>query len=443
MLKSGRPVYGVNTGFGALADKAIPDDRLCELQENLIMSHAVGAGGLLTQQEVRAAMFLRANMLSKGFSGVRCKLVEHLVEMLNRNVTPVVYEYGSVGASGDLAPLSHIALAMTGRGEALFGGKRMSGGEALKAAGLKPYELQPKEGLALINGTEVMAGIAALLVLDAEKLADLADLSGAMTAAALGANPRAFAPDLQRLKPHAGQGASARNLRRYLSGVGNAGRRIQDAYSIRCMPQVHGAVRDGISYARATTEIEINSVTDNPLIVRDASVSGGNFHGAAIALALDTMAIALTQSAGISERRTFRLLDTTLSGLPSFLTRDAGTNSGMMIAQLLVASLLTDCRILSTPASIQSVPTSAGQEDFVSMGMNGVLKARRVVDHLRTILAIELMCAVQGLELSGRPVPTGLATAFRGVRKIVPPLDRDRELYRDIARLETAAMDLT
>jgi histidine ammonia-lyase len=442
MLEAGKPVYGVNTGFGALVEKAIPNNRLCELQENLIASHAVGTGELLTKDEVRAAMFLRANMLSKGFSGVRCRLVEHLTEMLNRDVVPVVYEYGSVGASGDLAPLAHIALAAIGRGEALFRGRRMSGQAALRAAGLKPHQLQPKEGLSLINGTEVMAGVASLLVLNAEKLVDLADLVGAMTAAALGANPRAFAQDIQRLKPHAGQRTSARNIRKYLSGNRTTDHRIQDAYSIRCMPQVHGAVRDGIGFARATTETEINSVTDNPLIIGDASVSGGNFHGAAIALSLDTLAIALTQAAGISERRTSRLLDTKLSNLPPFLTRDAGTNSGMMISQLLVASMLTDCRMFSAPASVQSVPTSAGQEDFVSMGMNSALKARRLGGLVRTILSVELMCAVQGLELSGRPIPVGLSKAFRQVRKAVPALTRDRELYRDIARLETIALDL-
>jgi histidine ammonia-lyase len=287
-----------------------------------------------------------------------------------------------------------------------------------------------------------MAGVASLLVLNAEKLVDLADLVGAMTAAALGANPRAFAQDIQRLKPHAGQRTSARNIRNYLSGNRTTDHRIQDAYSIRCMPQVHGAVRDGIGFARVTTETEINSVTDNPLIIGDASVSGGNFHGAAIALSLDTLAIALTQAAGISERRTSRLLDTKLSNLPPFLTRDAGTNSGMMIVQLLVASMLTDCRMFSAPASVQSVPTSAGQEDFVSMGMNSALKARRLGGLVRTILSVELMCAVQGLELSGRPVPAGLSKAFRQVRKAVPTLTRDRELYRDIARLETIALDL-
>jgi len=442
MLETRKPTYGVNTGFGALVEKTIPNDRLCELQENLVASHAVGAGELLARNEVRAAMFLRANMLSKGFSGVRCKLVEHLTDMLNRDVVPVVYEYGSVGASGDLAPLAHIALAAIGRGEAFFKGKRMSGRAALRAAGLGPYQLQPKEGLSLINGTEVMAGVASLLVLNAEKLADLADLAGAMTAAALGANPRAFARDLQCLKPHAGQRTSARNIREHLLGAGNTNHRIQDAYSIRCMPQVHGAARDGIGFAHTTTEIEINSVTDNPLIIGNASVSGGNFHGAVLALALDTLAIALAQIAGISERRTFRLLDPRLSSLPAFLTHDPGVNSGMMISQLLVASMLTDCRMLSTPASVQSVPTSAGQEDFVSMGMNSALKARRVVRLLTTILSVELMCAVQGLELSGRPTPAGLAKTFRRVRRVVPKLVRDRELYRDITRIERIAIEL-
>jgi histidine ammonia-lyase len=442
MLEAGHPVYGVNTGFGALVDNAIPVDRLCELQNNLIMSHAVGTGDLLAREEVRAAMFLRANMLSKGYSGVRCKLVEHLIEMLNRDVVPVVYEYGSVGASGDLAPLAHIALAAVGRGEAFYKGKRISGKAALTRAGLKPYSLQPKEGLSLINGTEVMAALASLSCLRAEKIADLSDLAGAMSALALGANARAFAPDLQRLKPHPGQQISARNIRGYLAGAKPAPGRIQDAYSIRCIPQVHGTMRDGMSFARSIIETEINSVTDNPLIINGASISGGNFHGAAIALALDTLAIALTHAAVISERRTFRLLDSKLSGLPPFLIRDAGTNSGMMIAQLLVASILTDCRILSSPASVLSVPTSAGQEDVVSMGMNSVLKARRIVDLLTTILVVELICAAQAVELSEMPVPVGLRKAFRGIRSVVPFLVRDRELYLDIARLKSIATNL-
>jgi histidine ammonia-lyase len=417
-------------------------DKLCELQNNLIMSHAVGTGELLTRHEVRAVMFLRANMLSKGFSGIRCKLVEYLVEMLNRDIVPVVYEYGSVGASGDLAPLAHIALVIIGRGEAFHKGRRLSGRAALAAAGMKPYSLQPKEGLSLVNGTEVMAALACLATLQAERLADLADLAGAMTAAALGANPRAFAPDLQRLKPHTGQQTVARNIRAYLAGARPARGRIQDAYSIRCIPQVHGAAREGIAFARKTTETEINSVTDNPLIIDGESVSGGNFHGAAVALALDNLAIALTQLAAISERRTFRLLDPKLSNLPAFLVRDAGTNSGMMITQLLVASLLTDCRMLSAPASVQSVPTSAGQEDFVSMGVNSALKVRRIIEHLTTILATELLCAAQGLELSGRPMPAGLRKSFRTIRTVVPFLEHDRELHLDIKHLRQILVDL-
>jgi histidine ammonia-lyase len=442
ILDAGQPVYGVNTGFGALVDTAIPVDRLCELQNNLVMSHAVGTGDPLSRPEIRAAMFLRANMLSKGYSGVRCKLVEHLIEMLNRDVVPVVYEYGSVGASGDLAPLAHIALAVIGRGEAFYKGKRMNGKTALARAGLKPYSLQPKEGLSLINGTEVMAALAALACLRGKQLADLADLAGAMSAAALGVNSRAFAADLQRLKPHPGQQASARNLRNYLAGAKPAFGRIQDAYSIRCIPQVHGTTRDGITFVRKTIETEINSVTDNPLIINHASISGGNFHGAAIAQALDILAIALTQSAVISERRTYRLLDHKLSGLPAFLVQDAGTNSGMMILQLLVASILTECRILSAPASVLSVPTSAGQEDVVSMGMNSALKARRIVDHLTTILVVELICAAQALELSSRTVPAGLRNALRRIRSVVPFLVRDRELHQDITRLKAIAIDL-
>jgi histidine ammonia-lyase len=436
ILKLGKPVYGVNTGFGALADKAIPEDRLCELQENLVRSHAAGSGKPIARSTVRAAMFLRANMLSKGYSGVRCRLVEQLVAMLNKDVVPVVPESGSVGASGDLAPLAHIALVAIGRGEACFKGRRMSGRAALKAADLDPYELQPKEGLSLVNGTEVMAAGASLTVLSAERMADLADLTGAMTCAALGANPRVFEPDLHRLKAHPGQLASAANLRRYLAGRRRPNSRVQDAYSLRCIPQVHGAAREGIAFARTIVETEVNSVTDNPVLLDQTAVSGGNFHGSALALALDTLAIALTQLAAISERRIFRLLDGRLSGLPEFLVQDPGINSGLMIAQMLAASLVTDCKLLASPASVHSLPTSANQEDYVSMGMNSATKAAAIADKLETILTIELLCATQGNELADEPLPANLRPAFRLTRRTVPFIASDRELHIDIERLK-------
>jgi histidine ammonia-lyase len=436
ILAEARPVYGVNTGFGALADRAIPLDKVRELQTNLILSHAAGAGSPLSRTEVRAVMFLRANTLSKGFSGVRCKLIEQMNEMLNRDVVPVVYEHGSVGASGDLAPLAHVALAVIGRGEAFLRGRRMNARSALEARGLAPYELQPKEGLSLINGTEVMAATGALTVLRAERLADLADAVGALTCAALGARPRVFAPDLQRLKPYPGQRRSAANLRAWLQGTQAVLDRVQDAYSLRCIPQVHGAAREGIASARRAVETEINSVTDNPVVLRESVVSGGNFHGSTIALFLDVLAIALAQLGAISERRTFRLLDPKLSGLPAFLVADPGVNSGLMIAQMLAATLVTECKLLAAPASIHSLPTSAGQEDFVSMGMNSSLKARTACDHVETILAIELLCAAQAIELSGRPVPARLKRILGQVRRIVPFLAHDRELHQDIQRLK-------
>jgi histidine ammonia-lyase len=452
IIAQGRPAYGINTGFGALADRAIPSQDLTQLQHNLILSHAVGAGDPLDVPDVRAVMFLRANMLSKGYSGVRCKLVEQLIGLLNRGIVPVVPRYGSVGASGDLAPLAHIALAVIGRGDVCYQGGRTSAARALKSAGLTPYELCPKEGLSLINGTEVMAGTGAMTVLRSERLADLADLAGAMTCASLGCDPRVFDLTVHALKPHPGQRHTAKQVRSYLCQemgtlpvfVPKTGGvpvflgtdRIQDAYSLRCIPQVHGAAREGIAFARRIVETEINSVTDNPVILAGSPVSHGNFHGSAIALALDSLAIALTQLALISERRTFRLLDPKLSGLPAFLVPNPGTNSGFMVVQLLAASLLTQCKLLSAPASVHSLPTSAGQEDFVSMGMNSSLKAREVSEHVETILAAELLCAAQALELSGRAVPVGLKRAFRRIRSVVPFLSRDREIHQDITRLK-------
>ena len=438
IIAAGKPVYGVNTGFGALADKAIPPDKIAELQVNLIRSHAAGAGNPLRRAEVRAAMFLRANMLSKGFSGVSPELVGAIIDLLNHDIVPVVPETGSVGASGDLAPLAHIALALLGRGEVFYKGRRGKAAAALKSAGLQPHRLQPKEGLSLINGTEVMAALGTLGVLRAERIAGVADLAGALTAAATGASPRVFEPDLHRLKDHRGQAESAGNVRAYLRDADFDRTRVQDAYSIRCLPQVHGAAREGIAFARRTCEIEINSVTDNPVLLRDTAVSGGNFHGAQIALALDTLAIALTQLAAISERRTFRLLDPKLSGLPAFLVPDPGLNSGLMIAQMLAASLVTDCKLSAAPASVHSLPTSAGQEDFVSMGMNSALKARRVNDAVETVLAVELLCACQALELSKRRVPPALRPALARIRSAVPPLRSDRELAPDIESVRDA-----
>lgn len=437
IIAAQQPVYGINTGFGALADRTIPVEEITRLQRNLILSHAVGAGELLRPEEVRAIMFLRANMLSKGFSGVRCRLVEQLVNMLNRGVIPCVPEYGSVGASGDLAPLAYIAAVVIGEGAALWNGERLPGSWALKAAGLEPYELQPKEGLALTNGTEAMSGIGALTVLRAERLADWADKSGALTAAALGADPRVFAPALYQLKPHSGVKTVAANLADWLRGSEADKTRVQDAYSLRCMPQVHGAAREGIAFARKTVETEINSVTDNPVIIGLTAIAGGNFHGSVLALALDTLAIAMTQLAGIAERRIFRLLDSKLSGLPAFLIPKPGTNSGLMITQFLAASLVTECKLLAAPASVHSLPTSAGQEDYVSMGMNSALKARKICQHVETILAIELLCAAQAIDLAGRRLPRGLSRLHQKIRALVPFAAQDRFWDQDIGQLRS------
>ncbi|MCA9522767.1 MAG: histidine ammonia-lyase [Myxococcales bacterium] len=433
-------VYGVNTGFGALAEVQISPDQMRQLQRNLILSHSCGVGEAFDRPMTRAVMLLRAQVLALGHSGVRPELIELLVEMLNRGVHPRIPRRGSVGASGDLAPLAHLALVLIGRGEAELGGFVMAGEEALEKAGLRPLELEAKEGLSLINGTQVMAALAATLWDRARRLCTVADLAGAMSLDALMGTPRAFIPELQQLRPHPGQRVSAANLTRLLSGSAivdsHVGcRKVQDPYSLRCMPQVHGATRDVVDYVGRVVAIEVNSATDNPLVLADGSVvSGGNFHGQPLAFALDFLAIAVAELANIAERRIEQLVNPHLnSGLPAFLTPEVGLNSGYMIAQVAAASLVAENKVLAHPASVDSIPSSANREDHVSMGVTAGLKAQQIVDNTRTVLATELLCAAQGLDLR-RPLTSSpaLEAALSSIRSEVSRMEGDRELHWDI-----------
>lgn len=426
-LALNKPVYGVSTGFGALVQTMIPIAKRRSLQTNLIKSHALGSGAYFEKSVARAAMFLRANMLSKGFSGVRLELVKLLVDMLNRNVIPAVYEKGSVGASGDLAPLAFIALVLIGKGKAFYSDKIMNSKMALKKAGLKPIAFEPKEGLALINGTEMMSGQGAINVSRADHLINLADITGALSFVALGGNTKAYDAKISELKPYPGQKLSAKNLRNLIAANSNPDS-LQNAYSLRCIPQVHGAVREGVRFAREIVEIEMNSVTDNPIIFDKEIMSGGNFHGQAIAFAMDNLAINLCTLGGITERRISRLLDPSLSGLPAFLSPSPGINSGLMMTQLLAATLMTENKILAVPASIHSLPTSANQEDFVSMGMDSALKAKKIIENTSIILALELINACQAIELAKIKLNKRLKKYFDFVRTVMPFQKDDQEL---------------
>jgi histidine ammonia-lyase len=451
ILAAGQTVYGVNTGFGKLSDVSIPSGSLAQLQTNLVRSHAGGVGQPLSEAESRAMLLLRANVLAKGFSGCRTELVELLVALLNAGVHPVIPEKGSVGASGDLAPLAHLALVVIGEGEAFLQGERMAGGEALRRAGLHPMALAAKEGLALLNGTQAMTAVGALAVARGLRVAKLADVAGAMALEALMGTPTAFDARIHEVRPHAGQVAAAAHLLRLLEGseIREAHRehdsRVQDAYCLRCMPQVHGAVRDVLSHVRGVLEIEAGSATDNPLVfVAQAGggvvLSGGNFHGAPLAYAFDYAAIALTDLAGITERRIDRLLNPDINeGLPAFLSPDAGLSSGFMMAQIVAAALINECQVLAHPSSTGSIPTSGGKEDHVSMGMTGAIKLRQIVEHAERIVGIELMCAAQGLEFR-RPLKSGreVDRAYDAVRSVVPHLEQDRVLATDIDALASA-----
>lgn len=447
------PVYGINTGFGSLADVRIAREALSALQVNLLRSHASGVGEPLPVRAVRAATLLRANVLAKGFSGSRVETVEALIALLNRRVHPRVPSRGSVGASGDLAPLAHLALVLIGEGEAIAeDGTVIGGADALRRAGLEPLSLQPKEGLALINGTQPSAAVLALAVADAERLARAADIIAAMAVDALRGSYHPFEARIHAPRPYAGQRAAAANLFALLqeSGINksheNCGT-VQDAYSLRCAAQVHGAAREAIGFSRRIVEIEANAATDNPMVFAADSpggeiVSGGNFHGAPVALAADTLAIGVVQLASISERRADRLMNASLSGLPAFLTRDGGLHSGYMMAQVAAAALVSEMKATAHPASVDTIPTSAHREDHVSMSMFAALKAARAVELARQVLAIELLCAAQGLDLLA-PLRTSppLARAHAHVRTWVAPLAGDRPPAPDIARIADLIAD--
>jgi histidine ammonia-lyase len=446
LAASEQPVYGVSTGFGSLADTSIPADRREELQRALIRSHAAGMGEPVEAEVVRAMMLLRVRTLAMGFSGARPALADAMLAVLNAGLTPVVPEHGSLGASGDLAPLAHCALVLLGEGEVCDGrGARTPAGEALRAAGIAPLTLTAKEGLALINGTDGMLGMLLLALHDLRLLLRVADLTAAMSTEALLGTDRAFAADLQALRPHPGQAASAANLRRLLAGSEivashrEGDSRVQDAYSLRCSPQLHGAARDTVAHAGRVAAVELVSAIDNPMVLPDGRVeSCGNFHGAPLGFACDFLAIAAAEVGAIAERRTDRLLDAGRShGLPPFLAPEAGVNSGVMLAQYTQAAMVAENRRLAAPASVDSLPTSAMQEDHVSMGWGAARKLRRAVANLGRVLAVELLCAARALDLRAplRPAP-GTGAARAAVRAVVDPAGPDRWLAPELARAE-------
>jgi histidine ammonia-lyase len=442
-VREGKVVYGMTTGVGALSDVVISREDTRRLQQNLLMSHAAGVGPVLDAETVRAVMALRIKDFARGNSGIRLVTVERLVEILNRGVCPVVPEKGSVGASGDLAPLAHLALVLIGRGEAFYKGERLSGDEALRRSGLEPLELEAGEGVALVNGTQVMTAIGGLAAYDALRLSKIADMAAAMSLEVLMGSRTEFNRRIHERRPHPGQAAAADNMERMTqnSEIVSSHKdcsRVQDAYTLRCSPQVHGASKDALAYVRRVVETEINSSTCNPLIFSETGdfLLGGNFHGQPVALALDFLCIAVSEMASISERRVERLVNPFLSGLPAFLVERGGLNSGFMIAQYTAASLVSENKILSHPACVDSIPTSANKEDHVSMGTISARKSREVVRNTENVLAIELLCAAQALDLFTNMKPgEGTLAAYRVIRGVIPHLDRDRVLSPDIEKV--------
>jgi histidine ammonia-lyase len=439
-VSEGKVVYGMTTGVGALSDVVISREDARKLQHNLLMSHAAGVGPVLDAEAVRAVMALRIKDLARGNSGIRLLTVERLVELLNRGLCPVVPEKGSVGASGDLAPLAHMALVLIGLGEAFYEGERLSGREALNKCGIEPLELEAGEGVALVNGTQVMTAIGGLATYDALRLSKMADMAAAMSLEVLMGSRTEFNRRIHERRPHPGQAAAADNMERMTqnSEIVSSHKdcsRVQDAYTLRCSPQVHGASKDALAYVRKVLETEMNSSTCNPLIFPETEdfLLGGNFHGQPVALALDFLCMAVSEMASISERRVERLVNPSLSGLPAFLVEHGGLNSGFMIAQYTAASLVSENKILSHPACVDSIPTSANKEDHVSMGTISARKSREVVRNTENVLAIELLCAAQALDLFTNMKPgEGTLAAYRVIRGGVPHLEKDRVLSPDI-----------
>ncbi len=435
-----RIVYGLTTGFGKFANINISKKDVDKLQENLIVSHAISVGQPYDITQTRAIMLLRANVLAKGYSGIRASTLKNLIQMINKGVHPIIPRQGSVGASGDLSPLSHLALVLIGKGRAEYQGIIMEGKTAMHKAGLKPLTLSAKEGLALNNGTQVMTGIGTLLLLQSEHLARAADVIAALTIDAMKGTPSAFDPLLHRTRPHSGQITSASNIFKLLkySKLRESHRHclyVQDPYSLRCTPQVHGAVRDALDYVRRILEVEINSATDNPLIFpdQDKVISGGNFHGEPVAMAMDTLGMAMSELASVSERRTEQLLNPSLNrDLPPFLAARPGLDSGFMIAQLTAAALVSENKVLAHPACVDSIPTSANQEDHVSMGSISANKAIQIITNVSNVLAIELMIAIQALDCRNLASSPALEIIRTRIRKKVRPLEHDRELSQDL-----------
>ena len=452
LLKEGRIAYGITTGFGAFKDRVIPPDQVEQLQRNILVSHAVGVGNPFDVPTTRAIMLIRANTLARGNSGVRPQTLDLLLELLNRGLHPVIPEKGSLGASGDLAPLAHMALPLVGEGEVACEGRVQDARAALAAAGLQPLTLAAKEGLALTNGTAVMCALGVLETTRAESLSQAADVAGCLALEALHGTPAAFDARVHQLRPFPRQLECAAYLRGLLAGSGYVrtgdSDNVQDAYTLRCIPQVHGAVRDAIAYARWVFEIELNSVTDNPLLFVDDSgnveiISGGNFHGEPLAIAMDYLGLAAAELGNISERRTMRLTDEASNThvLPAFLTREGGLNSGFMIVQYTAAALATENKVLAHPASVDTIPTSANVEDHVSMGVTAGLKLRQILDNVEGILAIELLAAAQGIDFRREQVPAGAAlgrgtaAAYAHVRRHAPFVERDTVLYGYMAAM--------
>ncbi|MGQ9726469.1 MAG: histidine ammonia-lyase [Candidatus Bathycorpusculaceae bacterium] len=453
-LKEKQVIYGVNTGFGALSNTTISPEESKKLQINLIRSHSTGVGEKLSTEVVRALMLLRANTLAKGYSGIRLETLETIVEMINKGVHPIIPAKGSVGASGDLAPLSHMSLVLIGEGEAEYQGQVMSGKEAMEKAKINPVQLEFKEGIALNNGTQLMTAIAALAVYDSEKLIETAEVAAALSLEALLGVSDAFNERIHKVRPHPGQALTARNIREMIAGsqLIQTGKeaveklhRPHDPYSLRCTPQILGAARDAIAYAKKVVEIEINSATDNPLVFPEEELcfSGGNFHGQPISLAMDMLGIALTIVGNLSERRTARILDEKLNnGLPAFLIppeAKRGLNSGLMLLQCTAAALASENKVLAHPACVDSIPTSANFEDFVSMGATAAQKAEQILENTEYIIAIELLCAAQAVDLRGpEKLGKGTKKAYTLIRKIVPQLKEDRVLSEDIEKIRQA-----
>ena len=446
LLAEGQTAYGINTGFGKLAGVRISAEQVRQLQINLVRSHSCGVGAPLSEVETRAMMLLRANALAKGLSGIRPVVVETLCAMLNAGVHAVIPSQGSVGASGDLAPLAHLAQVVIGEGEAVYNGEKLPGREALKRAGIAPVGLEAKEGLSLLNGTQGMLALLSLALLEADSLTDTADVAASLSLDALRGSPGAFDARIMHAREYPGAAKTARHLAHLNEGSQireshrspDADRRIQDAYSLRCTPQVHGAVRDSLVQAREMALVELNSATDNPLVfVKESGggdiVSGGNFHGQPLAMAADQVAIAIATLSGISERRVEQMTNPLTSMLPAFLTPDPGLNSGFMIAQITAAALTSENRALATPHSVDSISTSGNQEDYVSMGMSGARRLERMLQNLRHILAIELLCACQGIDLLA-PLQTGTLAkkAYDVVRAVSPKVIADRSLAPDV-----------